>query len=89
MAKVMMTIQSSGKAPTVQSVKERYGLTDDEIDPQFGVVAVDPDAELYTVLVEDQAAPKLGSQADWSVKGPYSNPRIEPFGPPEASDKTQ
>ena len=83
MSKVMMTIQSPGKKPNLESVKQRYGLAADEIDPEFGVVEIDPADGTYTVLVDERAASKLGSDADWTVRGPYANPRIEPFGPPE------
>lgn len=82
MAKVMMTLRSPGAAPSVEEVKRRYGLQDDEIDPQFGVVETDPADHLYTILVEDSAASKVSGQG-WETAGPYSNPRIEPFGPPE------
>jgi hypothetical protein len=83
MTKVMMTIQSPGHAPDFREVKERYGLADDEIDPDFGVVEVDPADGTYTVLVDERAAGKISSDADWTVRGPYANVRVEPFGPPE------
>ena len=83
MAKVMMTIQSRDQALDLQAVKQRYGLSDDEIDPDFGVVLIDPSDGTYTVLVEAAAAEKLSGDAEWAVRGPYANPRIEPFGPPE------
>jgi hypothetical protein len=83
MASVLMSIQSPGKAPDLQAIKQRYGLADDEIDPGFGVVEIDPADGTYTVLVDERAASKLASGADWTVRGPYSNPRIQPFGPPE------
>jgi hypothetical protein len=34
------------------------------------------------VLVDEQAAEKINKQPD--VGGPFSNPKIEPFGPPSA-----
>ncbi len=79
MSRVMVNIRSPDGAPTLKVVKERYGLRDDEIDDQFGVIEIDPEDNIYSVLVDQAAAPKLGSTADWSVDGPYSNPRIATF----------
>ncbi len=89
MAKVMMNIHAAGEAPTLQSVKQRFGLADHEIDPSFGVVGVDPDAGLYTVLVDERAAGKLGSDAQWKTEGPYANPPIAPFDLPQPADKVK
>ncbi len=83
MSKVMMTIQSGGTPPTIADIRRRYSLDDDDIDTDFGVVEVDPAEHVYTFLVEEKAASKISVDSDWSVEGPYSNPRIEPFGPPE------
>jgi hypothetical protein len=87
MAKVMMNIQTSEKSPTLESVQKRFGLTDGEIDRSFGVVPIDPEANLFTVLVDERAASKLGSNENWQSEGPYSNPRIEPFDLPQPEDK--
>jgi hypothetical protein len=43
------------------------------------VVCLSPEERLYAVLVEVDVAAKLGGAA--GVKGPFANPRIEPFGP--------
>jgi hypothetical protein len=67
----------------MEDVRARFGLTADEIDTDFGVVEIDPEDHLYTVLVEQSAAGKLVPSGDWDVSGPFSNPRIAPFGPPE------
>lgn len=81
---VMVTIQAAGSAPSIEEVKTRYGLTPDELDESFGVVEIDPTEHLYTILVDESAASKVKSTGDWSTRGPYSNPRIEPFGPPRS-----
>lgn len=83
MAKVMVTIQSSDAPPTVAGIRERYGLAEQAIDPTFGVVEIDPVEHLYTILVDQEAAALIQPTEEWEVEGPYSNPRIEPFGPPE------
>ena len=83
MAKVMVTIHGPDTPPTIADVRDRYGLSQDEIDASFGVVEIDPDEQVYTVLVEEEAAAKIQSNDEWRTEGPFSNPRIEPFGPPE------
>jgi len=89
MAKIMMTIQSKDGPPTLEAVRARYGLTEDEIDPQFGVVEIDPADGSYVILVEEAAAAKITDGGDWKVQGPYSNPRIAPFGPPQTDGDIQ
>lgn len=86
MPKVMVTIQSPENPPTIAELRSRYDLAEDEIDGDFGVVEIDPQDHLYTVLVEEASASKFVSTADWDVSGPFANPRIEPFGPPEPEE---
>lgn len=84
MTKIMVTFQVEGPVPTVDQLQERYGLTDEEIDRRFGVVEVDPADRTYTILIEASAAKKVQAEGPITkVEGPFSNPRIEPFGPPE------
>ena len=83
MAKVMVTIQARGDPPTIEGLRRRYKLRENEIDASFGVVEVDPAEHVYTVLVDEKAAAKITPTENWKVEGPYSNPRIQPFGPPE------
>lgn len=82
MAKLLMTIQSPGGAPSLEELKARYGLAEHEIDSTFGVVPIDPADHLYSISVEDTAAAKIQPDKNWKVSGPYSNPIIQPFGPP-------
>lgn len=79
-----MTIQSSVGIPTLQDIVVRYGLAEDEIDTQFGVVEIDPNNSLYLILVEHSAAPKIVSTDNWKVQGAYSNPRIAPLDASES-----
>jgi hypothetical protein len=84
MAKIMVSFEVAGAAPTVEELKERFGLSDEEIDASFGVVEIDPQTHTYTILVEESAAEKVQPGGSiGKVEGPFSNPRIEPFGPPE------
>jgi hypothetical protein len=79
-ATVMYTIRLAPEDASVGKVKARLGLGDDEIDEGFGVVNIDPEKSLYTILVDERAAEKLAGEE--AVEGPFSNPRIETFGPP-------
>lgn len=84
MADLMMTVQWPGKAPTIDEIQQRFSLSDEEISKSFGVVEVDPNEHIYTFLVNENSVSKiLQSGAEVKVEGPFSNPRIEPFGPPE------
>lgn len=76
----MMTVELDPDSATVDKVAERLGLEPGEIDADFGVVPIDPDNHLYSVLVDEQASARVAGQP--GVEGPFSNPRIEPFGPP-------
>jgi hypothetical protein len=82
MGKVMITLTSTQGAPTVEEIERKFSLTPDDIDRQFGVVEVDDLACEYTILVEERAVPRIRSTEEWTVSGPFSNPRIAPFGPP-------
>lgn len=82
MPKVMVTIRAPEGPPTLAALRARYGLTDDDVDTKFGVVAVDPTEHVYTILVEPSAAARITPGAGWEIEGPFSNPKIAPFGPP-------
>jgi hypothetical protein len=76
----MVTVHLSDEKSDLASAQDRLGLVDDEVDRDFGVVAIDPDNRLYTLLVTPEAAERIVGKG--FASGPYSNPRIEPFGPP-------
>jgi hypothetical protein len=80
MAKYMMTVRLDPKEATLARVRRKLKLKKDEIDPVFGVVSLDLDANLYAILVDEAAAARLTGSA--GVSSPYANPPIEPFGPP-------
>lgn len=86
MQKVMIQFHFDGDEPDTQEVARRLAIEPDQIDSEFGVIATDPDAGLYTILVEAEVGAKVQSQLDRDndeAVGEFSNPRIEPFGPPE------
>jgi hypothetical protein len=82
MAKLMYTLKLDDKSPSLDQVKRKLDLADDDVDPSFGVVNVDPRENLYAILVDEKAAAKL-DRSD-AVEGPFSNPKIETFGPPKS-----
>ena len=86
MPKLMMNLQWTGRRerpPTLVEIQKMFGLTDKDVDVSFGVVEVDPQAQVYTILVEESGAAKVRSNNEVKVEGPFSNPRIDTFGPPQ------
>jgi hypothetical protein len=81
MSKVMVTVKLDPDHASVEDARDILGIDEAAIDRDFGVIAVSPDENLYTVLVEAGAAEDM--QAGEDIAGPFSNPRIEPLGPPQ------
>jgi hypothetical protein len=81
MSKLLLTLTRDPSEASLDAVKRDLGLSDEEIDAEFGVVNIDPKGDRYAVLVEESAAERVGKQP--GVEGPFSNPPIEPFGPPD------
>jgi hypothetical protein len=79
--KLMLTVKLDPERATLEDARERLGLEEGELDDDFGVVEIDPDQHQYAVLVDEKAAEQISGQP--GVKGPFANPPIEPFGPPE------
>ena len=84
MARVMVTLRLDPERASLDEVRRLLGLAPEELDPGFGVVNISPAEHLYTILVDDSAAARV-ADAD-QVEGVFSNPRIEPFGPPEGGN---
>jgi hypothetical protein len=76
MAKLMFNIHTSGPAPTLDQVRDQFGLADGDLDAAFGVIEVD--RGVYTVLVEDRVASKVQSTTDWRIEGPFGDLQVEP-----------
>ncbi len=76
MAWVMVSLQLDPEGASLEEVRRLLGLREDEVDPRFGVVNIDPNKHLYTILVEQEAAERVRHAAP--VRGVFSNPRIEP-----------
>ena len=80
METLIVALTLDPRKATLKQIQAKYGLSSNEVDTNYGVVSVNPDEHLYTILVTEQAAHRLKGLAD--VVGVYSNPRIETFGPP-------
>lgn len=83
MAKVMLTLQNLGEDLTLDEVVEQLQLEADEVDLEFGLQPMPPNKGSYVILVEETAAQRIDPD-QVSVSGPYSDPEIETFGPPES-----
>jgi hypothetical protein len=83
---VMLTVKLPPGQATLAEARQRLGLTEDEVDEEFGLVPLDPAVHTYAVLVPAEVGARVCSSAAGQageVGGPYANPPIEPFGPPK------
>ncbi len=88
MAKLLFNVTWEQGEPSIEQVCEKYRLEPQELDTEFGINQIDPEANLYSILVDEEAAERVREQFSYDtsgIEGPFSNPRIEPFGPPTES----
>lgn len=69
---VLVTVRLPPGATLADAI-ERLGLAEEEVDTGYGLVLIDPDQGLYGLRVTEEAGHRTGP--------PFSDPRIEPFGP--------
>ncbi|GAB3897759.1 hypothetical protein [Microbispora bryophytorum] len=82
MGKVLITVRLAPPA-TLETAMLRLGLTEDDVDTAYGLVPVDPGRNLYVLRVTEDAGRRVGdSDGGTADGGPYSDPPIEPYGPP-------
>ena len=86
-AMVLMTVQGKNGPPSLGEAAAQLGVAVEDIDAGFGVVPIDPGRGLYSVQVPAERLPAR-SGADEPYRGPFSNPRIEPFGPVQTEPKS-
>jgi hypothetical protein len=84
---VLMTVHGQNGVPSLAEAAGELGVSVADVDDKFGVVPIDPEKKLYAVQVKESsvAGRKTGSGGEYS--GPYSNPRIAPFGPIQSEKK--
>jgi hypothetical protein len=82
MAKLMVTLRLEPQEANLNEVKRKLHLKRGEIDRAFGVISIKPEENLYTILVDEAIAQRIEGVS--GVQGSFSNPKIEPFGPPVA-----
>lgn len=82
MATLMLQFKHAGTPPSLADVREVFGLGAGELDTTFGVVATDPAASLYTVLVDETAQARvrqrLAARPGAPGEGLFSNPTVAP-----------
>lgn len=83
---VMMNVQCLEDTPSIEFVARKLNVTVSAIDTNFGIILVDLKRHIYTVRVDKDQLPE-GMQPSEAVSGPYSDPKIAPFGTPEVKDK--
>ncbi|MEV5646667.1 hypothetical protein AB0L57_00320 [Nocardia sp. NPDC052254] len=72
----LLTVRLSADA-TLTAALSALELTDDEVDLDFGLVAVDPDQQLYALRVTDSAASRFVA-GDCGAAEVFADPRIGP-----------
>ena len=81
-----MTVTSHDGPPSLHQAATELGVGLSDLDESFGVVPIDEDQGTYCVEVDAERLPQ-DLEKKVPYKGPYSNPRIEHFGPIQSSDK--
>lgn len=80
--KALMTVQSEDGPPSLEAVARQLGVGRDAIDAEYGVIPIDVERGLYSVQVDAAQLP-AGAATSEPYRGPFSTPRIEPFGSPQ------
>jgi hypothetical protein len=67
----------SKKTPTLKSLATKFKLNVSDFDPNFNVVLIDPHTNTYCVMIDELKLKNLHDNSEF--RGPFSNPKIEPF----------
>ncbi len=91
MPKVMLNLKGIPEGTTLEQLCSKLSVERKHFDEEFGVILVDPKDGIHTVLVEQSTMKEIPENfrdhwPDVEVEGPFSNPRIAPFGPPQEKE---
>ena len=78
----MLVVHGRDAGLTLQELMQVLQLKPDEVDMEYGAQLIDPAAGDYVILVEESVAGQIDPQLG-EISGPYSDPVIETFGPPQ------
>lgn len=65
--------------PELRQIAEKLFIAETDLDPEFGVVLIDPDKHLYCFMIDVTVLKKINP--DSGIQGPFSNPKIETLDP--------
>ena len=77
---LLMTVEMPGAEPSIDRAASELGVAVEDLDTAFGVVPIDPACSRYAVQVRADKVPTQMRPAG-EHRGPWSNAKIEPFGP--------
>jgi len=73
---MLVTVELDPGEASTDAAARKLGLRHEDVDHEYGVVGIDPDAHLYAVRVTRDAADRVRPDG---AEGVYSDPKIEPF----------
>jgi hypothetical protein len=76
---VLMTIRLDEEDPTLAQVSDAAKFPITELNQEFGIVPIDRDQKLFAFQVRECALALFDDDSQSAVKGPFSNPKIEPL----------
>ena len=74
---VLMTVSIEKADASLSEAAASLGVSSVDLDEGFGLVPIDLDRGLYAVKVRHDALPSADGA---KFRGPYSDPKIAPFG---------
>jgi hypothetical protein len=65
----------------IAALANKLNVTEDDLDRDFGIVSVDDEQNIYSYRISTEGLAKSNIENKEDYQGPYSDVRIEPFGP--------
>jgi hypothetical protein len=72
----LVTVRLDPDETSTGAAARKLGLREEDVDREYGVVSIDPDANLYAVRVTRDAVGRVRPEG---AEGIYSDPEIEPL----------